>query len=59
MKQTAKEDEISNRILLNAIQSLTCKFDAQVEHIQAFEWQLKENTEEVIKIKDSVDANWP
>lgn len=28
MKQTAKEDEISNRILFNVIQSLTRKFDA-------------------------------
>lgn len=57
MKKTSAQEEISNSVLLNAIQSLTRKFDTQNDHIQAFEWQLKENTEAVVKIKESVDMN--
>lgn len=54
-----REEEISNSVLFNAIQNLTCKFDTQSEHFQAFECQMKENTDTAVKIKESVDANTP
>ena len=45
--------EIFSRVLLKVIYDLTCKFDARNEHFQAIEWQLKENTEEVVNIKET------
>lgn len=56
-KPAAPEDEISTGVPYAAIQTLTRKSDTQNEHFQAFEWQLKENTDAVIKIRESVDAN--
>lgn len=42
---------------MNAIQSLTCKFDDQADLIQTFEWPLKENTESIVKIKELAGVN--
>ena len=47
--------DISNQVLFNAIQSLSRKFDTQNDTFQAFELQLRENTEAVVKIRQSVD----
>lgn len=56
-KFPTEEGEISNSVLFNAIQSLTRKFDNQCDHFKALGFQLKENTDAVVNIKESVDTN--
>ncbi|CAI5692257.1 unnamed protein product [Oreochromis niloticus] len=55
--ESQTQNEVSNTILLNAIQKLVCKFDTQSEHLKSYEFQLQENTDAVRKVKESVDAN--
>lgn len=56
-KFPTEEGEISNSVLFNAIQSVTRKCDNQCDHFKALEFQLKENTDAVVNIKESVDTN--
>lgn len=46
-----------NSVLFNTIQDLTRKFDNQCDRFQALEYQLKENTDVVVKIKEAVNVN--
>lgn len=56
-KAVQEKDEISTSVLYAAIQSLSRKFDENSEYIRAFEFQLKENTDAIVKITESLDAN--
>lgn len=57
VKGPQENDEISNSVLYAAIQSLSRKFEENSEYIRAFEFQLKENTDAVVKISESLDVN--
>lgn len=55
--QEKENDDISTSVLYAAIQSLSRKFDENSEYIRAFEFQLKVNTDAIVKISESLDAN--
>lgn len=57
VKAVQEKDEISTSILYAAIQSLSRKFDENSEYIRAFEFQLKQNTDAIVRITESMDAN--
>lgn len=50
-------DDVSNSALFAVIMKLSCKLDVQGEQLLAMDWRFQENTEAVLKVKESVDSN--
>lgn len=48
---------ISNSVLYTVIMKISSKLDSQGEQLHAMEWKFQENTDAVLKVKESVDAN--
>lgn len=55
--QSQTQNEVSNSVLLDAIQKLVCKFDTQSEHLKGYEFQLQKSTDALRKVKES-EKHW-